>query len=127
MSAKFNPSNAQTYFTSKFWKDHVFLGSELTKKKAENVFQRRSVQISSVVCLTRSELTMLAGEVHNRQAEFAKGGPHQTHVTRSAYDIWSRGGSKPSDRQAASHKISTFRFAVQKQIDGTYAIHHFGG
>ncbi|MDV6030974.1 MAG: hypothetical protein F9B45_12905 [Phycisphaera sp. RhM] len=127
MVNKFNPSDAQTYFTAKFWKDHVYLGNELNKKKAEIVFQRRSVQISSVICLTRAELTQLAGEVHHRQTEFARAGSHSTYVSRSAYDIWSRGGSKPSDRQAASLKRSTFRFAVQKQMDGKYAIHHFGG
>jgi len=127
MTNKFNPSNAQVYFTSKFWKDHVFLGSELAKKKAEIVFQRRSVQISTVICLTRAELILLAGEVHNRQTEFARGGPHSKYESKTAYDIWSRGGSKPSDRQAASHKKSKFRFAVQKQVDGKYAIHHFEG
>lgn len=127
MTNKFDPNNAQTYFTSKFWKDHVFLGSEFAKKKAEIVFQRRDVRISSVLCLTRTELIMLAGEVRRRQAEFAKGGRHLKHVTLSAYDIWSRGGSKPSDRQAASHKKSTFRFAVHEQTDGKYAIHHFDG
>ncbi|QDV87845.1 hypothetical protein [Planctomycetes bacterium TBK1r] len=127
MTNRFNPSDAQTYFTSKFWKDHVFVGNELAKKKAEIVFQRRSVQISSVICLTRAELTSLAGEIHQRQREFANAGPHSTYVSRAAYDVWSRGGSKPSDRQSASHKKSTFRFAVQKQIDGKYAIHHFAG
>ena len=127
MSEKFNPANAQAFFTSKFWKDHVFVGNDMQKKKAETVFQRRSVQVSSVICLTRAELVKLAGEIHQRQAEFAKGGPHSKYTSKLVVDMWTRGGTKPRDQQTASHKKSVFKFAVRKQTSGTFAVHHFDG
>jgi len=133
MTNKFNPGDAQTWFSSKFWKDHVFVGDALQKKKAETVFQRRDVKVSSVVCLNRAELVTLAGEVHKRQTEFARASVHSKFTTRQSYDIWSRGTPRPPasqrtrQQQTASHKRAPFRYSVREQPDGRFVIHHFDG
>lgn len=126
MRDRSNPSNAQQCFTAKSWEDHVFAGAERQKKKTETVFQRRDVRISSVVRLIRAEMTRLAGEIHQRQAEFARGGS-QTNYTTVLADIRTRGGTRPKNRQAASQHKSTIRYAVQRQADCRFALHHFDG
>ncbi|MEM9585656.1 MAG: hypothetical protein AAGA03_00120 [Planctomycetota bacterium] len=127
MSSSFNPADAQTYFSAKFWKDHVYVGTEMQKKKAEAVFLRRSVSISTVLCLTRAELIRLAGEIHQRQSEYAKHPPRSLFRSRQEYDFWSRGGSRPRDRQAASSDRKAFRYAVVSGPDDRFVMHHFDG
>ncbi|OYP33890.1 hypothetical protein CGZ80_17015 [Rhodopirellula sp. MGV] len=124
---RFNPADAQTYFSTNFWKNHIFVGSELNKKKAEVVFQRRGVDVSSVICMTRSELIMLASDLHNRQAEFARGGPNAKYISRVAFDIWQRGGPRSRDRQAASHTKSKFEYKVRSTNGGRIVVCHYEG
>ena len=122
MSDKFDPANAKTYFSSSFLKNHIFVGSTAQKKKAETVFQRRGKAISTVICLTRSELVQLAGEIHSRQKEFKGSGKY---LSLQKYDYWQRGGSKAKDKQRATSGNGRFHYAVRSERDGKFVMCHF--
>ena len=124
--ANFDHGRPEVYFHSAFLKNHIHVGSSNDKKKAENVFLRRSVRISTVLCLTRMELVRLAGEIHRRQDEFSLR-PHGTFTTRQPYDYWSRGGAQGKDKQRATPGQGRFRYAVRPDSDGVYTMHHFDG
>jgi hypothetical protein len=126
MAKNFDHGRPQVYFTSNFFKNHVFVGSVGEKKKAENVFLRRGRQISTVLCLTRQELVQLAGEIHRRQSEF-KSRSNAIFTTTHSYDFWSRGGDKAKDKQRATPGTSRFRYAVGVDSDGVYTMCHFAG
>jgi hypothetical protein len=85
VAEKFDRGRPKVYFSSKFLKNHVFVGSEGAKKQAERVFQRRGKAISTVLCLTKRELIELAGEIHGNQDEFRRN-PRKTFTTQRAYD-----------------------------------------
>jgi hypothetical protein len=72
MADRFNPGKAKKYFSAKFLKHHVYVGSAGAKKRAEEVFQRRGKSVSTVLCLTMRELVQLAGEIHAQQEAFGK-------------------------------------------------------
>ena len=112
MAAKFDSGKPKIYFSSKFLKNHVFLGNEGSKKQAERVFQRRGKAISTVLCLTKRELIELAGELHENQTEFARN-PRKTFTTERAYDYWSRGGAQAKDKQRATEHSGRFDYNVR--------------
>jgi hypothetical protein len=126
MAAKFDHGRPQVYFTSNFLKHHVFVGSSGEKKKAENVFLRRGLEVSTVLCLTRLEMVRLAAEIHRRQAEFARR-PKAIFTTQQAYDWWSRGGPQAKDKQRATSSHGHFRYGVRQNNDGVYTLCHFDG
>lgn len=125
MADKFDRARAKSYFTRKFLKNHIFVGSEGAKKRAEQVFQRRGKAVSTVLCLTKRELIQLAGEIHGNQEEF-KRNPRKTFTTESAYDQWLRGGNQAKDKQRAT--MQTRRFDYNVQLAGEiYVLAHFDG
>jgi len=126
MTQRFNPAHPQIYFTSKFIRDHIYLRSMVQKKKAENVFLRRTVGISTVLCLTRPELVLLASEIYRRQTEFSRQ-PEISYTTSQAYNFWSRGGAKAKDKQRATQDNHRFRYNVRLNKEGIYAVCHFSG
>jgi len=126
MTKKFDHGKPQVYFSANFWKNHIFLGNEGEKKKAENVFLRRGLDVSTVLCLTRMELVQLAGEIHRRQAEFSRV-PNAVFMTQQAYDYWSRGGPQAKDKQRATFSSGRFRYKVRVNEEGLYTLCHFDG
>jgi hypothetical protein len=124
MSKKFDHGRPHVYFAPNFWKNHIFVGNAGEKKKAENVFLRRGVAVSTVVCLTRIELVQLAGEIHRRQAEFDRN-PRLLFTTEHAYDYWSRGGHQAKDKQRATFSTRRFRYKVRINHEGIYTLCHF--
>jgi len=129
MSGNFDHGRPELYFNSGFIKNHIHVGSSRDKndkKKAENVFLRRGVRVSTVLCLTRLELVRLAGEVHRRQEEYSRR-PNATQTTQLPYDYWARGGERGKDKQRAAPGNSRFRYAVRPNRDGVYVMHHFDG
>jgi hypothetical protein len=125
MAEKFDHGRPKVYFGSKFLTNHVFVGGEGAKKRAEKVFQRRGKSISTVLCLTPRELVELAGEIHRRQDEFNKS-PNRTYTTERAYDCWSRGGPKSKDDQRATQDTKCFKYNV-KRVGEIYVLFHFDG
>jgi hypothetical protein len=124
MAKNFDHGKPQVYFTPNFWKNHIFLGGAGEKKKAEAVFQRRGVNVSTVLSLTRRELGQLAAEIHRRQSEFSRT-PNGVFTTQHAYDYWSRGGSQAKDKQRATFSTSRFRYKVRADKDGLFTLCHF--
>lgn len=127
MAEKFDRGRPKVYFSSNFLKNHIFLGNEGAKKQAERVFQRRGEKISTVLCLTKRELIELAGELHEKQADFSKN-PRKTHSTERAYDYWSRGGKQPKskDKQRATEHSGRFKYNVRLEGE-LYVMCHFEG
>jgi hypothetical protein len=125
MAQNFDPKLAQTYFTSKFYNDHVYLSQIGAKKNAEIVFQRRGEYISTVLCLTYPDLVQLAGEIHHGQAAYSQS-PLQAYTTLNAYECWSRGGPQAKDRQRASPRRSPFLYKVCL-VHSIYVVYHFHG
>ena len=108
-----------TYFTEKFWKDHVYEGDETeAKRDAEAIYQRRDVTVSSVLELDRHAVRMLVGEVNRRQVEYANGG---IFTSNDSFAYWERKGKRAKRRGP-----SQFNYAVRHE-DGVYKIHHFDG
>src|SRR6516225_8599901 len=108
-----------TYFTEKFWKDHVYEGDETeAKRDAEAIYQRRDVTVSSVLELDRHAVRMLVGEVNRRQVEYANGG---IFTSKDSFAYWERKGKRAKRRGPAQ-----FNYAVREE-DGVYKIHHFDG
>jgi hypothetical protein len=108
-----------TYFTEKFWKDHVYEGDEeRAKGDAEAIYQRRDVNVSSVLELDRHAVRILVGEVNRRQAEYANGG---IFTSEDSFAYWERKG-----KRAKRYGPSQFNYAV-RQEDGVYKMHHFDG
>jgi hypothetical protein len=122
---KFDRGHPKIYFSSKFLKNHVFVGSEGAKKQAERVFQRRGTAISTVLCLTKGELIELAGEIHGNQEEFRRN-PRKTFTTQRAYDYWSRGGTQAKDKQRATQHTGRFEYNVRLEGE-IYVMAHFEG
>jgi hypothetical protein len=122
---RFDRGRPQLYFTARFLKNHVYVGNQGAKKRAEMVFQRRGKTVSTVLCLTRSELVQLAGEIHNNQDAFGRS-PRQVFTTKHAYDYWSRGGSQSKDKQRATAHCKRFEYKVLL-IGEIYALDHFHG
>jgi hypothetical protein len=107
------------YFTEKFWKDHVYEGNESQAKgEAEAIYQRRDVNVSSVLELDRHAVRILVGEVNRRQGEYAAGG---IFTSQDSFAYWERKGKRAKRRGP-----SQFNYAV-RQEDGVYKIHHFDG
>src|SRR5262245_21242925 len=125
MAEKFDPARAKKYFSRKFLKNHIYVGSEGAKKRAEEVFQRRGKAVSTVLCLTKRELIQLAGEIHANQESFGRT-PRKTVTTQHAYDFWTRGGTQSKDKQRATMQTSRFDYAVQL-VDELYVMAHFEG
>jgi len=125
MAEKFDHGRPKVYFSSKFLKNHVFVGGEGAKKQAEKVFQRRGKAVSTVLCLTPRELVELAGEIFRRQEEFSKS-PKKTFTTEQAYDCWSRGGPKRKDEQRATQDTKRFKYNVQRAGE-IFVLAHFDG
>jgi hypothetical protein len=110
------------YFTEKFWKDHVYEGDESqAKRDAEEIYQRREVDVSSVLELSLHAIRILVGEVTRRQGEYATAEPRKIFTSQSSFAYWERKG-----KRAKRYGPSQFRYAV-KQEDGVYKIHHFDG
>jgi hypothetical protein len=114
MADRFNPGRAKKYFSPKFLKHHVYVGSAGAKKRAEEVFQRRGKAVSTVLCLTMRELVQLAGEIHAQQETFGRS-PRKLFKTERAYDYWSRGGSQSKEKQRATLHTSRFAYGVKWQ------------
>jgi hypothetical protein len=125
MADKFDPARAKKYFSRNFLKNHIFVGNEGAKKRAEEVFQRRGKDISTVLCLTKHELIQLAGEIHGNQEAFGRS-PRKTFTTEHVYDYWSRGGNQSKDKQRATMDASRFKYNVQL-VDDLYVMTHFEG
>jgi hypothetical protein len=107
------------YFTEKVWKDHVYEGDERQAKgDAEAIYQRRDVNVSSVLELDRHAVRILVGEVNRRQAEYAAGG---IFTSQNSFAYWERKG-----KRAKRFGPSLFKYAVRHE-DGVYKIHHFDG
>ena len=121
-TVRFDHAKPQIWFSPNFWKNHIFVGTEGQKKEAEKVFQRRGRAVSTVLCLTRSELVRLAAEVHRRQAEFERN-PRGNFTTEAKYDYWSRGGSMAKDRQRATPANGKFRYAVRRELENFVMCH----
>jgi hypothetical protein len=125
VAENFDRAHPKIYFSSKFLKNHIFVGSEGAKKQAERVFQRRGKPISTVLCLTKRELIQLAGEIHCNQELFSRS-PKKTFTTQQAYDYWSRGGSQDKDKQRATLHTRRFDYNVQR-VGEIYVMAHFDG
>ncbi|HEX4592203.1 MAG TPA: hypothetical protein VH120_19875 [Gemmataceae bacterium] len=109
------------YFTEKFWKDHVYEGNEdQAKRDAEEIFQRRDVNVSSVLQLGPHAIRVLVGEVTQRQDEYA-GNPAGIYTSWGQYAYWERSG-----KRARRYGPSQFQYAVRME-GGVYKIHHFDG
>jgi hypothetical protein len=109
------------YFTEKFWKDHVYEGSEeQAKRDAEEIYQRRDVGVSSVLEMSQHAIRILVGEVTKRQTDYA-GDASGIFTSKGSYAYWERKGKRAKRRGPAQ-----FKYAV-KHEDGTYKIHHFDG
>jgi uncharacterized small protein (DUF1192 family) len=107
------------HFTEKFWKDHVYEGDEdQAKRDAEEIYQRRDVDVSSVLELDRHAVRILVGEINRRQAEYAGGG---IFTSDGSFTYWERKGKRAKRRGP-----SQFRYAVRRE-DGVYKMHHFDG
>ena len=126
MAQNFDHAHPEVYFTGNFLKNHVSIGDDAAKKRAEIIFQRRDARVSTVLCLTRMELVRLAGEIHRRQNEFGAC-PTGSFTTLTKYDLWSRGGPQGKDKQRATMETDFFRFAVRRTSGGIYAVCHFDG
>lgn len=109
------------YFTEKFWKDHVYEGSESqAKRDAEEIYQRRDVSVSSVLEMDPHAIRILVGEVTRRQQEYAAN-PQQIFTSEKSFAYWER-----RLKRARRMGPAQFRYAVR--IDGgIYKIHHFDG
>ena len=125
MADKFDQAHPKIYFASKFLKNHIFVGNEGAKKRAEEVFQRRGKAVSTVLCLTQRELIQLAGEIYANQVEFSRS-PRKTFTTQQAYDYWSRGGNQSKDKQRATMHTARFDYNVQL-VGEIYVLAHFDG
>lgn len=123
MTRNFDPSQARSYFTAKFYQDHMDVDNPGAKKRAELVFQRRDVKVSTVLCLTWHELVQLAGELHQLQEMFRRA-PNHEYTTTQPYDYWSRGGIQAKDRQRATFHTGRFKYKVLL-VNDIYAINHF--
>jgi hypothetical protein len=111
-----------TYFTEKFWKDHVYEGDEdQAKRDAEAIYQRRDVDVSSVLEMSLHAIRILVGEVTRRQAEYAGAAPRTIFTSESSFSYWERKGKRAKRKGPAQ-----FRYAVRRE-DGVYKIHHFDG
>jgi uncharacterized small protein (DUF1192 family) len=107
------------YFTEKFWKDHVYEGDEdQAKRDAEQIYQRRDVDVSSVLEMNLHAIRILVGEINRRQAEYA---PRQIFTSDDRFAYWERKGKRAKRRGPAQ-----FRYAVKFE-DGVFKIHHFDG
>jgi hypothetical protein len=110
------------YFTEKFWKDHVYEGDESqAKRDAEEIYQRRDVDVSSVLEMSLHATRILVGEVNRRQAEYAAAGPRVIFTSDGSFAYWERKGKRAKRKGPAQ-----FKYAV-KHEDGVYKIHHFDG
>ena len=110
-----------TYFTEKFWKDHVYEGNESqAKRDAEEIYQRRNVSISSVLELDPHAIRILVGEVTRRQPEYAAN-PHDTFTSAQSSAYWER-----RLKRAKRMGPAQFQYGVKLE-DGVYKLHHFAG
>lgn len=113
-----------SYFTDKFWSDHVYEGDqEQAKKDAERIYQRRDVSVSSVLELDMHAIRCLVAEVNKRQSEYAAAEPRALFTSEGSYSYWER-----KSKRAKRRGPSQFRYAV-KQDSGEkqFKIHHFDG
>jgi hypothetical protein len=109
------------YFTQKFWKDHVYEGSErLAKRDAEEIYQRRDVSVSSVLEMDRHAIRVLVGEITRRQPEYAAA-PNAIFTSQHSFAYWER-----RLKRAKRMGPAQFRYGVRYE-DGVYKIHHFDG
>jgi len=119
------------YFTSQFIWKHVFVGEPgECKKRAENIFMRRRIDVSTVLCLTPREFRQLAGEVYRRQTVYQQYWQQKLFVSQHEYTYFERGGdeahTKPSDKQRA--KLSSGRICYGVRPDrstGLFMVNHF--
>jgi hypothetical protein len=125
MAEKFDPARAKQYFGRKFLKNHIFVGSDGAKKRAEEVFQRRGKAVGTVLCLTKRELIQLAAEIHSNQQAFGRS-PRKTFTTEQPYDYWSRGGKQAKDKQRATMDNGRIDYSVQL-VGDIYMMAHFDG
>jgi len=110
-----------TYFTEKFWKDHVYEGDEQqAKRDAEEIYQRRDVSVSSVLEMSLHAVRILVGEVTRRQPEYA-GNAQAIFTSENSFAYWERKG-----KRARRLGPTQFRYGV-KHEDGVYKIQHFDG
>jgi len=109
------------YFTEKFWKDHVYEGSESqAKRDAEEIYQRRDVTVSSVLEMDPHAIRILVGEITKRQAEYAAN-PQAIYTSVQSFAYWERRG-----KRARRMGPSQFLYGVKNE-NGVYKIHHFDG
>src|SRR4051794_7549311 len=97
-----------SYFTEKFWKDHVYEGGEhFAKKDAEAIYMRRDVDVSSVLELSLHAIRILVGEVTRRQGEYAGSPPRTIFMSEDRFAYWERQG-----KRAKRYGPSQFQYAV---------------
>lgn len=112
-----------SYFTEKFWSDHVYEGDEAqAKKDAERVYQRRDVSVSSVLELDLHAIRCLVSEINARQSEYAAN-PRAIFTSNGSYAYWER-----KKKRAKRLGPAQFRYVVKKESGSElYKIHHFDG